>query len=229
MDLAHHLGDQELLGVPDRINSAIAMLAARNLIDPERVGLVGFSRGGFEAYLAISHKGPYRLRAAVIDDAFSGSYANMLFERAQGLPSLQSYTSLYGAAFWERPERWLANELTFNVSKIEAPTLISVHDAQSALASSDVIGAFSLNHRPFDFLVYPGATHVLRRPTQRLASQQATLDWMRFWLKGELPDDGDRAQRWLLLRAKWERQQQWEGAGHAPWSAAPSGWQRTTQ
>jgi hypothetical protein len=77
--------------------------------------------------------------------------------------------------------------------------LLSVHNyAELPLYATD-IGAFTLNHRPLEYVVYPDATHQLKMPRQRLASQENTVDWMAFWLRGELPADVERADRWKTL------------------------------
>ncbi len=48
------------------------------------------------------------------------------------------------------------------------------------------------------FLLKDG-DHQLVRPYDRLASSQASLDWYRFWLRGEVdadPDKSERVARW---------------------------------
>jgi hypothetical protein len=70
--------------------------------------------------------------------------------------------------------------------------------------ATEIVGAFSLNHRPLEYLVYPFAGHQLTTPKQKEASQQTTLEWMSFWLKGEPPPDKERADRWLDLRREQE-------------------------
>ena len=58
--------------------------------------------------------------------------------------------------------------------------------------------------KPVDLIVLAGGTHVLTNPAQRMASQGGTVDWFRFWLKGEEdPDPAKAAQyaRWRELRS----------------------------
>jgi hypothetical protein len=53
-------------------------------------------------------------------------------------------------------------------------------------------------------LYLPDGQHILQKPLERLASQQGTVDWFRFWLEGEEDPDPAKAEqyrRWRELRA----------------------------
>jgi hypothetical protein len=75
----------------------------------------------------------------------------------------------------------------------------------------------SLEGKPVDFLYFPNATHLLVKPSDRLASQQGNVDWFSFWLKGEEdPDPAKKPQyeRWRRLRGlKFERISSGQGSG----------------
>jgi hypothetical protein len=52
-----------------------------------------------------------------------------------------------------------------------------------------------------------GGTHVMRNPAERLASQMATIDWMRYWLQNYEDSDPTKAEqfvRWQVLRTLQE-------------------------
>jgi len=55
---------------------------------------------------------------------------------------------------------------------------------------------------PVDLIAYPGGSHSLVRPSQRIASTEGALDWFDFWLNGhEVPDPakGEEYKRWENL------------------------------
>jgi hypothetical protein len=57
--------------------------------------------------------------------------------------------------------------------------------------------------KPVDMIYIPDGQHILQRPLDRLASQQATVDWFAFWLNGyerPHPEDSDQYKRWERLR-----------------------------
>ena len=190
---------RELAEYLERIDSAIDALASRGLIDSSRVGVIGFSRGGFNAYYAITHPGKYRLAAAVMDDSYTGTFDNYLYEKAL-FGGDGGSEKLYGGSFWQNKAVWLDRETIFNVDRVETPALFTIHDETAASLTVPEIGAFSLNHRPLEYLVFPGAMHALHAPSQRLASLEASTEWMSFWLQGETPGDPERASHWAELR-----------------------------
>lgn len=60
--------------------------------------------------------------------------------------------------------------------------------------------------KPVELSIIPDikrGVHVLQNPAQRLASQGGTVDWFRFWLKGDVDSDPAKAEqyaRWRELR-----------------------------
>lgn len=202
MDIPDGKGVRELEEFADRVDSAVDALASRGLIDPLRVGLIGFSRGGFCTYYSITHPRKTALKAAVIDDAFTGTYSMYLTSRAVFGESGAAYETLYAGDFWHNKSTWLEREPTFNVDRVRTPALFTAHYESELLTFQDTIAAFSLNHRPLEFLMFPDADHPLRAPRQRLASYEASVDWMAYWLLGEVPPDAERAAHWSALRTQ---------------------------
>ncbi|MES2443953.1 MAG: prolyl oligopeptidase family serine peptidase [Pseudomonadota bacterium] len=200
-------------------DSAADWLSSQGLIDRSRVGLIGFSRAGFAAFYAVTHPGEVAPAAVIIDDSYSGTYGNDLISQAAWGYAGKSN---YGGIFWTNKEQWLRYESSFNVDAVRTPTLMTTHNQTSIPYKLDVIGAFGLTRRPFEFMVFPDAVHGLQMPRQRLASTQLSVDWMSFWLQGSVPDDKDQAVRWTDLKATWDKQQAWEMAGHAVGSMPPA-------
>jgi len=188
---------RELMSYVAEVDSAANSLADRGLVDRARVGLVGFSRGGYESYYAITHPGKVAPAAAVIDDGFPGTYYYSLLRT---IIEVQGSGFAYGRNFWQDKELWLEHEPSFNQDRVRTPTLLTSHSVEAFQARWDIIGAFMQNRRPFEHLVFPNGSHVLEMPRERFASLEATVDWMCFWLKGETPKDPERAARWAILR-----------------------------
>ncbi len=62
-------------------------------------------------------------------------------------------------------------------------------------------------NKPVDLIVLSSDQHVLTNPAARMASQGGTVDWFRFWLKGDEDPDPAKAEqyrRWRDLRAQQE-------------------------
>ncbi|MBZ5667646.1 MAG: prolyl oligopeptidase family serine peptidase [Acidobacteriia bacterium] len=211
-------GPRELTEFLERVESAADALANRGLIDRARVGLIGFSRAGFDIRYAITHPGKIPAAAAVIDDGFHGTYSSYL---SHGDQWRAEYEGLYGGSFWKNKATWLEHENSFNVDRVETPALFAVHRESSVSNAAEDIGAFALNHRPLEYLVYPEGTHQLHMPRQRLASYDASVDWMSFWLQGKAPADPERAARWTAMKTAWVQTQTEESERKKPTADSP--------
>jgi len=81
------------------------------------------------------------------------------------------------------------------------------------------IGAYRLNHKPFDFMFLPDADHIPARPREIMALTEASNDWLSFWLQNyEDPDPAKAEQyaRWRRIRGDWQAQTNAVQAGAAP-------------
>lgn len=197
----------------ERIDAAVAALASQGLIDPTRVGLVGFSRGGFMTYYAITHPGETSLQAAVVADAYSGSYGAYVADAATSrfwTPGDGEYEPYYGGGtFWQNKATWLEHAPGFNVDRVTTPTLFTAHEVSTNLFSLETLGAFRINRRPFEYWSFGVGSHQLQRPKERIASLDGTVDWMRFWLlqaESDEPRKAPQYERWRKIRSDWEKQ-----------------------
>lgn len=180
---------------------AIQELALRGIIDRERVGLIGFSRTVYHVLYALAHS-KYKFGAAVIADGANFGYLNCLLFLPKQLCERVNEGPPFGATLLN----WIKNVPTFNLDKVDAPLLLQ--SIQGPLGEFEVYSGLRWLNKPAELLnFYPEGDHVLVRPRQRLASQQATVDWFRFWLKGEEDPQRQKAQlyhRWREMQIKQE-------------------------
>ena len=198
--------ERELTLTKARVMSAIDALVRERVVDRNRVGLVGFSRAGFNVSYIVSHPGPNPIRAAVIDDALPGTYSDYLLKPLFGA-SVEGAQNSYGGSFWQNKQQWLRDEISFNADKVATPTMFTVHSNESIFQIAPTLGALALNGRPFELTSYGNAQHELVRVKQRLASYWLTIDWMDFWVRGvERPEaNPDQYARWTAIRSAWRR------------------------
>lgn len=192
----------------DRIDAAVKSLSDEGLIDPERVGLIGFSRGGYLTYYAITHPKRVRLAAAISADGWQGSYSSYLRDATLMSPDVvrTGYEPMFGnKPFWQNRSDWLVHETTFNVDRVRTPILFTVHGERVAELYAETLGAFRLNGRPMELLSFPFGEHQLVRPREREASLEASVAWMTFWLQERedyVSEDVDRLTRWRAMRSQ---------------------------
>jgi dipeptidyl aminopeptidase/acylaminoacyl peptidase len=189
-----------------RIDAAVQALTEDGAIDKDHVGLIGFSRGGYLTYYAVTHPGKTKIAAAVVADAWTGSFDSYtlyaaFFDDADG--AIQSERQYGRGTFWQNKKAWLEQAPNFNVDRLEAPVLFTLHGPAAPFFAHEIIGSFRLNRRPYEMLFFPRGTHQLQMPREREVSLQSTVDWIRFWLQGRedsSPRAAERMLRWRRMR-----------------------------
>lgn len=203
----------DLLGTPQEASvnvqgyeSAIDHLVADGLVDPERVGLIGFSRTGYYTLEALT-KTPTRFAAATIADSdFLGYMQRLLGVDLAGDSPKKEGIAIYGSQpFGEGLKTWMQMAPAFNLDKVIAPVRIEVHDPSTVLMNWEVYAGLRLQDKPVDLIQLPDAAHVVTKPLERLASEQGDVDWFDFWFNDHEDPDPAKAEqyaRWRLFRER---------------------------
>jgi dipeptidyl aminopeptidase/acylaminoacyl peptidase len=223
------------------IDAAVEALAARRLVDPNRVGLLGFSRGGYYSLYAITHPGRIRPAAAIAWDSVTTNFGEYVDRAARSFPAYNVPTGISAphsiegqmalgqsvVPFWSNKVGWLQESPEFNIDRIQTPFLAAMNGLSLLHydRATNLLGLFALAHRPFELVNVPYGPHPYVRPRERAASMRVTVDWMGFWLRNQYdPDPAKHEQyaRWREMRTRWQRQQAWEATGHAVGSTPPA-------
>ncbi len=183
--------------------SAIDHLAAEGLVDPKRVGIIGFSRTCYHVESALV-KDPERFAAATIADGVDASYMQyLLFAEFSGARESEQ---IYGSGpFGEGLTKWTQRSPGFRLDRIQTPLRVEAIGAFSLLAEREIYASLWKQGKPVDLIYFPNGQHILQKPLERMASQQGNVDWFRFWLLHE--EDLDPAKekqyaQWRELRAQ---------------------------
>lgn len=184
--------------------AAVRHLAAVGLVDPDRVGIVGFSRTCYYVVEALTTS-RLRFKAASITDGVNAGYLQYITSALSGNdPSLRDAEGLNGARpFRDGLQQWLKRSPEFNMDKVTTPLQVVALGRPSILSMWEPYAALRYLNKPVDLIVLGEGTHVLTNPAQRMVSQGGTVDWFRFWLKEEEDPDPAKAEqydRWRELR-----------------------------
>lgn len=188
--------------------AAIDKLASEGLVDPDRVGITGYSRTAFYVSKAISDA-PDRFAAAVVANGDPGSLLGY-YAGITGAPDEDNWTGLFAGA---RPygaglDQWIANAPGFHTDRIRAPVLIAAGDPGHLLPLWGLYAPLRQQGKPVELQYIRGGQHNLIKPLEVLAHQELIVDWFDFWLNGrEDPSAGkvDRYRRWEGFRAATPR------------------------
>jgi dipeptidyl aminopeptidase/acylaminoacyl peptidase len=156
------------------VEAGVAHLVAEGRVDPDRVGLMGWSYGGFiSAYLTATSKA---FRAVSVGAGISDWRTHYAWE-----PS--SYTTRFysfDAAPWEDPNAYdVASPITY-INNASTPTLIQHVDGDPVVT---VLNAYELQHALQDlgvenrFVIYPGSSHGVGPLKQRLGGLWHNWQW----------------------------------------------------
>jgi hypothetical protein len=187
--------------------SAIEQLSDDGLIDPRRVGVIGFSRTCYHVESALIHN-PKLFAAATIADGIDESYMQYLLASVGGLGSEPE--ALYGGKpLGAGLERWVQDAPGFHLDLVQTPLRIEAIAAPGVLSEWETYSLLWTQAKPVDLIYYPLGQHILQRPLERLASEQGNVDWFRFWLNRDEDPDPAKTQeyaRWRhLLELKTEK------------------------
>jgi len=189
--------------------AAIRQLAADGLIDPDNVGIIGFSRTCYYVLEALTSSALHFKAASITDGVNEGYLQYMTLVDLDGNDTAHEAEELIGAApFASGLQNWLKRSPEFNMDKVTAPLQVVALGRASVLTMWEPYAALRYLNKPVDLTLLPEGVHVLTNPAERLTSQGGTVDWFSFWLKGrEDPDPAkaDQYNRWREMRERQER------------------------
>jgi dipeptidyl aminopeptidase/acylaminoacyl peptidase len=184
------------------VEGAIDKLSEMELIDRNRVGLIGFSRTGWYVEYFLTHS-DYPIGAATAADNVDQGYLQYLFNMSS--VGKAETEKLYSGTLWDNPGPWLREAPGFNLNKIKAPLRLEVESDGIIypLPQWEMFSGLTRLKKPVDLIYIPDSPHLLVKPWHRLTSQEGNVDWFCFWLKSEedpAPTKSEQYVRWRKLR-----------------------------
>jgi dipeptidyl aminopeptidase/acylaminoacyl peptidase len=180
------IGRENEIEVTDILAGLDAMID-RGLADPARVGVMGWSNGGYLTNCLIT-AAPERFRAA----SSGAGVVDMVIQ--WGIEDTPGHVINYmeGNLPWQNYEHYIKASPLYLLDRVRTPTLIHVGgaDPRVPVAHSRTLYR-ALRHYlqvPVELVVYPGEGHGLSTHENRLAKMKWDLAWFRRHLLGETED-----------------------------------------
>src|SRR6266699_1918701 len=197
---------------PDQVvgfETAVKKLAEEGVIDPARVGAIGFSRSVYHVLFAMTTGKPLFAAASVTDGVTFGYFEYI--SSVDGGLDREADPINGGKPFGaEGLKSWLAHSPEFNMDKAQSPLLLLQPGAASVFADWEPYAALRYLKKPVDLIMLQAGTHVMTNPTQRFTAETSNVDWFRFWLQDyedPVPEKADQYTRWRKLRKLRDVQQ----------------------
>ncbi len=184
--------------------AAIGQLTAEGRVDASRVGIVGFSRTCLYIMQGlITNTLP--VKAALVIQGVKADFFQYVLATDMGMFQQDEEAFIGGAPFGDGLKRWLERSPTFNMEKITAAVGVVSGNDIGILPEFETYALLRRLDKPTDLFIISTREHVVSGPGIRIAVQGNTVDWFRFWLKGEEDPDPAKASvyaRWRRMRAQ---------------------------
>lgn len=183
------------------IGSAIDGLAAQGKIDPARVGIGGLSFGSSVALWSIRKS--KRFAAATV----ASGQVSQHYYWINALPD-RGFTAML-KDYWNLgdPEsdlaRWKVVSPVWDIQALDTPLLMQLPESE-VQSNVELHARLKRAGKPVEMFVFADELHIKYQPAHKRSSYERTLDWYRFWLKGEedpAPEKVEQYRRWRSLRA----------------------------
>jgi dipeptidyl aminopeptidase/acylaminoacyl peptidase len=197
-----HVGDS-LQEAPCEVagyETAVEKLSSEGIIDPDKIGIIGFSRTCYYIMQAITSS-TVRFKAASITAGVDFSYWQYLLyvDLGQNGPGREAEGIYQAKPFDVGLQQWINNSPEFKIDKVSAPLMVVGEGKVSLLEMWAPYAALRHLRKPTDLILLNTDEHILTNPAVRMASQGGSVDWFRFWLQGyEDPAavKADQYRRW---------------------------------
>jgi dipeptidyl aminopeptidase/acylaminoacyl peptidase len=197
---------------------AIDELDQRDLIDRNRVGLIGFSRTGVFVETALT-RDKYKYAAAAVADGggiLTGISGFLLFGNVSREISISAEKTYGGLPFGPAVKTWLDLAPESHLDKVTTPLRLLATDAGELMSEWPWFVSLYVLGKPIEMVYLPDGIHELQKPWNRMVSQQGDVDWFVFWLKGEEDPDPAKAEQYRRWRELRRLQQQNEQSPSGP-------------
>ncbi|HKO62843.1 MAG TPA: S9 family peptidase [Pyrinomonadaceae bacterium] len=152
---------------------------AMGVADPERLGVMGWSYGGFMTSWVITQT--KRFKAASVGAAVTNL---MSFIGTADIPSF--IPDYFGSQPWENLEIYRTHSAMFNAKGVTTPSLIQHGEADERVPISqgyEFYNALKVQNVPVRMITFPRMPHGLNEPKMILKSKQTNIEWFDKYLR----------------------------------------------
>ncbi len=164
----------------DDIMAGIDALVASGQADPERLGIMGWSYGGFMTSRVLTKT--KRFKAASVGAAVTDTLS---FTGVTDIPPFMR--SYFGAWPWDEPSVYTSHTAIYNAKGITTPTLIQHGEADARVPISqgwELYVALKEQGVPVEFVTYPRQGHPILEPKLIRDAMRRNLEWFSRWILG---------------------------------------------
>ena len=182
------------LGVGDAwdVLSGVDHLVAQGLADPDRMGVMGWSQGGYiSAFLATHKRQPFK---AISVGAGISNWMTYYVNT-----DIHQFTRHYlGATPWDDPEIYAKTSPMTTIKQARTPTLIQHGEFDTRVPTPNAYELYQGLQDvgvPVKLIIYKGFGHGLNKPKAARAAMEHNFEWFNQYIWGEKPMTSSEASR----------------------------------
>jgi dipeptidyl aminopeptidase/acylaminoacyl peptidase len=177
MEIVEHYFNQGY----DDIMTGVDHLIGQGMVDPNRMGVMGWSAGGHWSNWILTHTNRFK---AISTGAGAMNWTSMYAET-----DVQRIREYYfrGKPYDNFEYLWDISPLKY-IKNAKTPTLIHVVDGDPRVPrpqSEELHMGLKKLGVPTEFFVYPGTTHGITEPRNQVVKMMAEFNWFEKWMKGK--------------------------------------------
>lgn len=159
--------------------SGVDHVIALGVADPNRLGVMGWSYGGYMTSMVITKTKRFKAASA------GAPVTNMMsFNGTADIPSfLPDY---FESEFWDNPAIYAKHSAMFNIKGVSTPTLVQHGEADVRVPIEQgyqLYMALKKQGVPTRMIILPRQPHGPNEPKMQMAAMQSNLDWFDRYLK----------------------------------------------
>jgi dipeptidyl aminopeptidase/acylaminoacyl peptidase len=158
--------------------AGIDTLIASGVADGDKLGVMGWSYGGYLTAYTITQT--TRFRAASVGAGITNLVS---YVGSADIPGFIS--SYFGGEFWDAPELWQQRSAMLNIKAVTTPTLIQHGELDVRVPISqgyELFTALKRRNVPVTMVAYPRQGHGISEPKLQLDVMRRNLEWFEQWV-----------------------------------------------
>ena len=152
---------------------------AMGVADPNRLGVMGWSYGGYMTSTIITKSKRFKAASA------GAPVTNLMsFNGTADIPSF--VPDYFGGNYWDDPAIYAKHSAMFNIKNVVTPTLVQHGEADIRVPIEQgyqLYMALKRQNVPTRMLILPRQPHGPNEPKMQIAAMQSNLDWFEKYLK----------------------------------------------
>ncbi len=157
------------------VMAGIDLLVKQGVADPDRMGVMGWSYGGFLSAWILGHSDRFK----AISIGAPGTDWISWYGRSDG-PREVLWT-YFGGQPWDRLETYNRHSPRYSLRHAKTPSLLA-HGEQDIDDVSEIFHALTDLNVPVEFVTYPREGHGISEPSHQRDLMRRNLEWFKHWV-----------------------------------------------